>query len=410
MRRRSDSETRTRRAWGRGFTLVELLVAMVIAAIVMYGVYMLYEKSTSAFRVQNQLTDMQQQLRFGLEQLKRDMERAGFLATSNSPIDGDVCLNAAGAPLRGIIVRRDAEEGWDTTHLPSNNSYVQPSSVTLFGDFWTPGPFRVYYVSENQVVLDANFWYDGQPFPDMQVLQTWFTQGRLVRFVTQAGWELYIGVQGVTAAAGGPAGAGWPALVLDQSVPTVYSSDGCGIMGTGNGALVNPVGYVRYRIAQDTRANAPADKYDLIREELTASDPVNGIVPQSQLTIAEYAVDLQLYDFMFDETLTRSTPQVTRISNPGVYEDVTTVSAVGGGGRLSFDDPSADPHRLRAVTLLLSVRTPDEDPMVAFRPRQSRWQRLTTFEVDAVRGGAARVRTLSSRVMLNNFLMRNLIP
>jgi prepilin-type N-terminal cleavage/methylation domain-containing protein len=410
MRPRNDSETRTRRALRRGFTLVELLVAMVIAAIVMYGVYMLYEQSTSAFRVQNQLTDMQQQLRFGLEQVKRDIERAGFLSTSNSAVDGDVCLNATGAPLRGIIVRRDAEEGWDTTHLPGSNQNVLPSSVTLFGDFWSPGPFRVFSVAGNQLVLDGNFWYDGNTFPTNDVIRAWFPQGRLVRFVTQAGWELYLTVQAVLPGGGGPAGANWPVLVLQQSIPTVYASDGCGVMGTGNGALVNPVGYVRYRIAQDTRANTPADKYDLIREELRADDPVTGIVPQSQLTIAEYAIDLQLYDFMFDETLDRSVPQVTRISVSGAYEDVTQVVAVGGGGRLSAADSTADPHRLRAVTLLLSVRTPDEDPNVAFRPRQNRFARLTTFEVDPQRGGAARVRTLSTRVMLNNFLMRNLIP
>lgn len=410
MARRSDSETGTRRGWRGGFTLVELLVAMVVAAIVMYGVYILYEKSSSAFRVQNQLTELHQQLRFGVEFLKRDLERAGFLATSNSTVDGDVCMNAAERPLRGVIIHRDAEEGRDTTYLPVHNANLLPASVTLFGDFWSPGPFRVFSIAGNQLVLDGSFWFGNQPFPTPAVLAAWFPAGRLVRLVTPSGWELYLTVQALVPNGGGPPGANWPILVVGESVPVVYTGDACGVMGVGTGAQVNPVGYIRYRIARDTRSGAPAGKYDLIREELNPVD-LNLVVPQSQLTIAENAVDLQFYDFIFDETMDRTTPWVTRVGNSGQYEDVTrVVESDGIGGRLSADEPTADPHRLRALTFKLSVRTPDEDANLAFKARVGRWDRLTVFEVDPLRDGAARVRSLSSRVVLSNFLTRNLLP
>lgn len=410
MGRRGDSETGTRRGGRGGFTLVELLVAMVIAAIVMYGVYILYEKSSSAFRVQNQLTELHQQLRFGVEFLKRDLERAGFLATSNSVVDGDVCLNATDQPLQGLTVRRDGEEDVNrTTHLPVHNTNLMPAAITLFGDFWTPGPFRVFSVAGNQLVLDGGFWYGDEAFPSAAVLAAWFPAGRLVRLVTPAGWELYLSVQALLPNGGGPPGANWPILVVQQAVPVVYTGDACGVMGVGTGALVNPVGYIRYRIARDLRTGAPAGKFDLIREELNPFDQ-SLVVPQSQLTIAENAVDLQFYDFIFDETMDRQTPWVTRVGNPGQFEDVTTVVELGGGGRLSAGEPTADPHRLRAVTFKLSVRTPDEDANLAFKPRAGRWDRLTVFEVDPLRDGAARVRSLSSRVVLSNFLTRNLLP
>ena len=404
---------RTRRRLRRGFTLVELLVAMVLAAVVMYGVYTLYERSSSAFRVQNQLTGMQQQLRFGVEHLKREIDRAGFLATSNSVADGDVCFNAATQAIHGVILHRDAEEGWDAVHLRASNAFVSPTSITMFGDFWSQGPLRVHSVSGSQIVLDGSFGYAVDPtqpnqFPDILQIEDWFRPGRMVRLVNQSGLEMYYFVSNVVPNAGGPPGASWPVLVLTQPVPVSYAGDGCGVQGVGGGVLVNPVGYVRYRIAPDERAGAPADKYDLVREEMNPNDPVNQIVPRSQITIAEYAVDLQFYDFIFDDG-TREQPSLSTVGNAASFPIVADVVATGGGGRLSNDD-TADTHRLRALTFKLSVRTPDEDPNVVFRPRRTTTDRLTTFEVNPEPMGAARVRSLTGRVVLNNFVTRNLLP
>ena len=401
----------------RGFTLVELMVALIIAAIVMGGVYMLYENSTAAFRVQNQLSDLFQNVRFGAEHLRRDLERTGFLATANSDRDTAVCLNGADLPLYGVIIRREAEDfpTQDSVWEPAFNRNVLPTSITLFGDFWSRGAFRVSRVSraQSRIFLDPNFYYDDNgdgsddaaDVPPSVVLEAWFRVGRLVRLVNREGLEMYLEVAAFTPGAG----AVEPFITVVEAIPLANDGNGgCGIEGEGTGAQVNPVGYVRYRISQDTRVDAPEDKFDMVREELDPDDRTT-IVPQSQLAIAEYAVDLQFYDFVFDEGL-QDSPSLNVISGAtGSFPNVEFVVALGGGGRLG-GRPDTDLERLRALTFKLSVRTPEEDPYVTFLPRTNRWARLTSFDVNPTLMGAARVRSVASRLVLENYLMRNILP
>ena len=410
MTRGSTSERGAR----RGFSLVELMVALVIASIVMYGVYMLYENSSAAFRVQNQLTDLFQNVRFGAEHLKRDIERVGFLATSNSDVDASVVDNQAARPLYGLIVRRDGEDNplTDTVHEPTINQKIYPTSITLFGDFWSRGAFRVHSVSGARIEIDGEFYYDentdgfdtAADMPDSLVLTDWFRVGRLVRWVNSNDEEFYYAVIAFSDTGGGPAG-NWPVITLNDAIP--QAAPGVpGVTGFGTETEINPVGYLRYRIAQDTRADAPADKYDLIREELSPDD--FSVVPRTQLAIAEYAVDLQFYDFVFDEG-THDVPRLNQISDGSAYPNVERVVSLGGTGRLG-DVANPVPHRLRALTFKLSVRTPDEDPNLAHIPRQDRYQRLRTFDAQPTAQGASRVRSVGGRIVLENFLLRNLLP
>ena len=75
-----------------GFSLIELMVSVVLSFIIVGAVYSLYVQSVSAYRVEGFNLDMQDRLRFGLEHMKRDMRRAGFLATPDSYTDDNVCF------------------------------------------------------------------------------------------------------------------------------------------------------------------------------------------------------------------------------------------------------------------------------------------------------------------------------
>ncbi len=62
----------------KGVTLIELLVALVIFAIVAAGVYQLFIAQSKAYTVQDQVMEVQQSVRSAMEILLRDLRMAGF--------------------------------------------------------------------------------------------------------------------------------------------------------------------------------------------------------------------------------------------------------------------------------------------------------------------------------------------
>jgi type IV pilus assembly protein PilW len=68
----------------RGFTMTELLVAMVISVIVMAGVYSSYYAQQRSFTTQQQVAAMQQNIRAALYYMERDMRMAGYDPTGSA--------------------------------------------------------------------------------------------------------------------------------------------------------------------------------------------------------------------------------------------------------------------------------------------------------------------------------------
>lgn len=62
----------------RGFTLVEILVAMAIAALLLGSMYSVYTTNYKAFRVQEQVAEAQQNARGALQLMSRDIIMAGY--------------------------------------------------------------------------------------------------------------------------------------------------------------------------------------------------------------------------------------------------------------------------------------------------------------------------------------------
>lgn len=68
-----------------GFTLVELMVAMVIMAAVLAGVYMTYFSQQKSYMNQEQVAVMQQNLRAAMTIMERDLRLAGYHNRNNWP-------------------------------------------------------------------------------------------------------------------------------------------------------------------------------------------------------------------------------------------------------------------------------------------------------------------------------------
>jgi type IV pilus assembly protein PilW len=66
----------------KGVTLIELLVVLVICGIVIGGVYRVFISQTKAYTVQDQVAEIQQDVRGAMEIMVRDIRMAGFQSRS----------------------------------------------------------------------------------------------------------------------------------------------------------------------------------------------------------------------------------------------------------------------------------------------------------------------------------------
>lgn len=68
----------------RGFTLVELLVTLAISGIIMTGVYTAFKSQNDSYQAQDQVVEMQQNIRAALELLTQEIRAAGYDRTRTS--------------------------------------------------------------------------------------------------------------------------------------------------------------------------------------------------------------------------------------------------------------------------------------------------------------------------------------
>ncbi len=370
----------------KGFTLVELMVAMVLSIIILGSLYMIYTSSMSAYRTEDQILSMQERLRFGLEHLKRDLRRAGFLATPNSRADvSNVCYSPV--ELRSVVLELRSGDN----PYPLRNPNLRPTSISLFGDFFSGYTYHTVAVQADKVfLLDDNDPVTGAgsfPRTEADYLRI-FTSNRFLRILTKEQFEIYIPIISANYVE--------KSVTLATPVP-ISGAGGCGISGFGDGLDVNVAGFIRYSIMTDVRPNAPVGKTDLVREEVQVD--ASTIVPNSALVIADYAVDLQLYDFGFENTATSTVWDILRRHMP---------NEVAGTGTGWLDDHSAArPHLLRYLTVKLTVRSEDEDPRYNFQTRAAEFQPVDGYDLSEMEG-ACRTLSMASRVFLTSISMRNL--
>jgi len=68
----------------RGFTLVELMVALVVGLLVMFGVGQIFVQGKRSASVQDEAGRLQEGARYALQLMKRDIQRAGYLGCSHA--------------------------------------------------------------------------------------------------------------------------------------------------------------------------------------------------------------------------------------------------------------------------------------------------------------------------------------
>lgn len=395
-----------RRVRTSGFTLIELMVAGMVASVVMAAVYLTYTRSVRGYRVQSDVLDTYGRLRFGLDHIKADVRRAGVSATLNSNTDPFVRPPLPSQPLLSFMVL----PAFPGSVPVQQNVNVEPVALLLFGDYFThvvfpdsPATlpttvaFPVQQIDGTTFHLDASTVLLGEAEFKAAFLPASNPDARLLHVEHRTeGTHYYFPI----------ASADYSTMTITIGVPAPSALTS----GIYKSIYVNPVGFVRYRIAPDERAlvpdaegnlQAPAGKTDLVREEVAWNDVAGPAIAGTRLVLVENAVDLQLYDFVVDTAVQGQVP------NLAVFPDVTSVVDVSGAGILG-QGVTARPEDLRFVTVKLSVRSADEDPDQPFVAREGVFAPLRRYEVDPAMEGSARVESLALRVQLFNATMRNM--
>jgi len=400
----------------QGFTLVELMIAVIAGSFAVAGVYYLSGVSARMFGEQMRVSETQLSLRSAMEQLRRDIARAGYLAAPNSTLLPD-CGGTLGtigttgvAPraIRALSVTHNGSVSASTTvrDLLGLNPLVNQTRadrLDLWGNYATSDAYLVDPTASTSTSIvfqtgsesfRRSFFTpaagNGAAIYDATATGRFaltFAAGRMLR-IEQDGRFFFRDIQSVNPVATGPS------VQLTAALPPCFDPS--------RWTAAAPVMRVSYMVEGDNETDlarvSPATagvgsrRTLLVRRERT--DSTDARVAQSSRVVLDYAVEFAV-DAIVDTSLGGTTPawQYTTGS------DVTT----------SWD---ATPHAYRALVVTLTSRSSDADPNLPAMGRARFAQAglldspLMTFRVfDPARTGVvlnARVRTLRSEIFLQN--------
>ena len=78
----------------RGFSLIELMIALVLSSILVTAVYGFFTSQEKIYNIQDQISETQQNLRVGLDRMIKEIRLAGYEAPPNPAGAGIVVANS----------------------------------------------------------------------------------------------------------------------------------------------------------------------------------------------------------------------------------------------------------------------------------------------------------------------------
>lgn len=368
-----------RRASQAGFTLIELLVASIAGLFVVLAAFMLSRGATRLFAAEGRVANSQLNLRLGIDRLRQDLERAGYMTTPNVILDPDVCPRPASMgmamPLQSILLRpgNGPLSAVETPASEANGLY--PDRITITGNFASTDIYLAATILPSSGgggfdITLQRYWGStlrllsvGETSSAASALSTIFAADRILRIRNNVGVSQFVLIQGAAVDASGRA------VITTKSVPAFATSNDVGVIdkrcgGTGfcMGCEINPVQIVQYSVgfltdakfawAYPTGTIGDKSKYDLIRTEL---NPDGSIVLGSEEIVAEYVVDLG-FAFGVDTSLS-AVPGSTTFVEPTLisYAFGQPENMLYGGSVIA--SAANRPQRIRSVKYRMTTRT-----------------------------------------------------
>lgn len=410
------------RARSRGFTLVELLVALSGGLFVSVVVFALARDASRFYQRETRTANATLAAIAGFDRLRADLARAGFMASPNVAADPFVCTRPGGsAPLlmqrlAGIRIQNQASPA--NSMLTANS--LQPDAVILAGNYSSTDEFPIRNVTLNADTTYSVFLHESSgamarlgfvgastAAERTAKLSTVFAPNRALRIVDNEGRQHY-GI--INTATSGPTG-NTPQVRLAATIPLQFKDATarlCGMKGFETGATANVVNFIRYDVRSLSENPAYAALFsaragllgedtrtELVRAELDPSNAAGtallsiGGAPALEELVAEYAVDLD-----FEPTVVNATPSpdptLTHIQSANA-----AFANYSGAGTLV--------QRIRSVRVRLGVRAREGDRQANVPGGPDVASGLYRVLIGSQNGPRyARVRTLQADVQLVN--------
>jgi prepilin-type N-terminal cleavage/methylation domain-containing protein len=398
-----------------GFSLLELMVALTVGGIAITSIYAVGSASTRVFYQQQQVANAQTSLRMAMDQLKRDIARAGYLGTPGLGLQSQACgpvptaLHTAANPLAAIT--RYANDlvpvgGINDNIIPvglaaptvNRTAGFTIDDVVLIGNYETASEYAgVSQVDSDTVRLsdswhafqrDFTTWYQTPHTNDPPAIDRAFPPNRLIRLRLTNGLFHFGQVSSIS---GNTAGAATTDLQIDLNAPI---DPNC--LPSVDGAFLAPVNAMRYVVRNAAGALDQARASGLLtgpmaqlfREEVLPTDKVTPFtypagMPPNRRAILDFVVGFNLAF-----TLTTD----TGIGNADQYT-INQTEQVPANVNNSL-------QRIRSVIVDLAVRTPEQDPTFPWTANNCALQQC--YRVFDDRPGAARVRRMRAEVFVPN--------
>jgi len=409
---------RTHKEAARGFTMIELVVALSAGLMVSMAALVLSRNATKFFQNEARISATQLAATLGMNRLTQDLQRAAFLSTRNNVTDPSLCTNGGLPPslagLAGLQIRIGgsvAEHPADLAQSTDPQNGMRPDSVIIAGSMDASERFAVAWTFSGVGQRSVDLQLDGaiarlrqlatqnNNQSLSQILTPIFRPKRFLRFVDDGRGQGNVWGIIESFSVTGPVGAETVRVVLqaDPAAPIKAQNTTCGIgEGANIGIFVSVVSRVRY----DLRSL----KADLNYGTLVAADATTVGVTGEDLRTELVRVELDPNDTEAPGTL-----ELVAELTADLKFGVTKAPAVGSATAFDpvmvtfgFDDPAVEttPELVRAVQVRLSTRArvPDRENALGASGRQYRFAVLQP----PIRERFARLRTLNATVALPN--------
>lgn len=436
-----------------GFTLIELMVAMVIGLTAITSVYSLGSAMSKQFYEEQRLATAQGASRVAIMELRRDISRAGLFGTPNGQLES-TC--DASPPTLPRLVGGTAPLGAFQFYADQDNSVVDPNSLnpgvhadrlrvltslyltdqllvdstSIAGDVivlqsgnqayrrtfaWgqTAGPFTSAGPTYLEGDLDWNSSWSGESASWKGIAQKGaraFQTGSMLHIETPEGRHFFRSVFGKTGNTENEI-----RLTVTPSLPV---GTAC-LPGAASGSTVAPLQWVEYAIVDPFDTNAVgSDFFDfdgMFYIDLDPTNPAFNLKNTSASDLRE-SPNRVLVRRILDSVTGNVRPQTTQViaefvTNFEVSFLIDTNSGTGLAPNLqatrNTNTINGSPQQVRAVIIDLGIRNPLEDPNVA-PITAADGGTSTRFNVSSAQTGAARVRNIRIEVPVMNVARRNL--
>jgi prepilin-type N-terminal cleavage/methylation domain-containing protein len=426
-------------AGARGFTLIELMVAILAGMMVAFGAFAFAKSASRSFQQESRLATATGNATNGFRRLLGDVQRVAFLSTPNimrEQREGNgVCLLADGAFPDGIrqlaglrlekggtYSRTESPAAPFTNILAANG--LSPDRITIAGAFDSSEQFYIAGLVVNGTTVTATIQpnsgaiartLNGNP-ANAAPFTNAFRANRIARIVDAQGFQ-HFGVISASAVSA----AGVATVTMSNAAPLWTNPDAaapasanptCSALKYCNGCVLNVVNRIQYEIRPARTVSNFADLYaapagaplpeddqgrtELVRTEL---DHLNAVIEGTEEVVAEYAVDLKFGATVDTSIFNPAEPKHALANYEIGASQVYTQTAAPGIA-------ATGPERVRSLRVRLAVRSREADRTSTITgptlPVTSGSAGLYRFKVKEGEERYARVRTLQSEVALVN--------